>query len=420
MATVVLPTQYEPAADINYIGANPDYYGDGGPVVLSEVHTARISAYELDTLELASHGKVVVTTNATEKALEIGCEGVADPGVIDTAVIDSGDKNLRLATNGELQFAGQDLKYEAATSYHATVEAASPTDPTFHHYATASKMVMGTGVLDGNMDVQSGGFLQTTPDEFALGHGDAAIKSTAAGVATRVRYETAAAHEFFVGSDAASQLDGQGVIEVTANKVTIRRNVDLTGMLNSIATETTTLQVEDQIIRLAHTDDEATKNRDVLLSQDRTGLAIDTVPGSYADDAAYMGTFKAADGSKLFVDDDNTQILVDKANTSKVFRKEVAFYLNEGAKTAGKSTADSRLQEPYWNVSGGSFRMNRTVPAANGTAKNFGISFRITDAGDMEMVRSTKVLEWNETAQTYEDSATVQPTVSVIAKYLVA
>lgn len=417
MSTPILALQHDPASFINYIGSDPEYYPDSGPVVLPALHTARVSGYDLDNLELASAGKVTLTTNGSAKALEVRGLGVADPAVIDTTVLDAGTNELVLQSSTGTKFSADQITFNSDTAYHATIDVANASDPTFHHYATPTSMVVGTGTLDANNVPTSGAFLSTTADSFSIGHDTASIKSDSAAD-SRIRYEATQAHEFFVGSDAATQAQGTGAIEITADKVIIRKDVDLTGTINSISTDTTSLEVEDQVIRLAHTDDPATANRDVLLSQSKTGFTIDTVPGSYADDASYMGGFVDAGGAKLFVDDTNQVIDVTKARDSGVFTKEIAFYLNQGAKSSGARNATSRLNEPYWQLTGGALHMSHTVPAGDGKAKKFSLGFRISDDGSMEMVRLTRNLEWDDAATTYVPDTTLTDTAKVMARYV--
>lgn len=415
--SAVVALQHDPTNFINYIGTDPDYYPDGGPVVVPELHTARVSGYDLDTLEIASHGKVVFTTNETSKALEISGLGVVDPNVVDTTVIDSGENSLKLMSDKDVDIEANEVNISSSELYHSTITPDVEDGSTFHHRATPSEMKFGTGVLAEDGAIVSGSFLTTTADAFELTSPNATIKSLP-GVEGKIRYEATGSHEFFVGSDASTQSHGSGAIQITSDKVIIRKDVDLVGSLNSITSDATTLSVEDQIIRLAHTDDPETKNRDVLLSQSKTGITINTVPGSYSDDGDYMSGFLSADGSKMFVDDAAEEILVDKALDSGVFDKEFAYYLNGGAKSAGKTTTESRLAEPYWNLSGGALHLSHTVPAGNGKVKKFSLGFRITDEGNMEMVRLTKFLEWDSVGSTYVNDSSIMDTVSVIAKYV--
>ena len=95
--TSVLPFQYDSNEYINYIGDEPGYYPDAGPVVLPEVQTPRVSGHDLDALELASGGKIVLTTQGDSKALEVSSIGEADPAVMDTTVLDTGTKKLNIS-----------------------------------------------------------------------------------------------------------------------------------------------------------------------------------------------------------------------------------------------------------------------------------------------------------------------------------
>lgn len=385
-------------------------------MVFNAVQTASISGYDLDALELASNGKLVFTTDGDQKALEVSGLGLTDPAVIDTTVLDTGAKNLQL-TSKTTSFASSEVNLNADTLYHAYITAADPADPTFHHVATKDKMLLGTGVLGPDYESVSGSFLKTTSDTFELGHDTASIQSVS-GAESRIRYNAASAHEFFVGEDAATQADRTGAIEILADKVIIRKDVDLVGNLNSIDTNSTTLSVEDQILRLAHTDDPASAHRDSLLEFSKTGVVIETVPGSYENDGAYMGSFLAPDSSKLFVDDSAQTIDVTKAKDSGLFTKEVAFYLNSGAKSAGAASELSRLNEPYWNVSGGALQLSHVVPAGDGKVKKYALGFRITDNGNMEMCRLTKHLAWDDAQSTFVSDAAETDSAAVVARYI--
>lgn len=418
MASPIIAYQHDPEQNINYLGSDPEYWADGGPVVLPTLHTPRVSAHELDGLELASHGKIVFTTEGTAKALEVSGLGVADPAIVDTTVLDSGSNSLTLQSDAQTKLTAADISMLSTGTHRSTISVADPSDPTFHHVATPTNMTLGTGVLDPNTDdVVSGAFLETTAESFKLRHDTASITSSA-GADSRIRFDAAQAHEFFVGPDAGSQLDGTGAIEILSDKVIIRKNVDLMGAINSIVTDATTLQVEDQLIRLAHTDDPATANRDELLTLGKTGMTIETVPGSYAEDGEYMGLFLDDAGAKLFVDDDAGQVDVAKAAESGLFTKEVAYYLNQGAKVAGAENNISRLEEPFWNVAGGSLHLSHTVPNGNGKAKRFSLGFRITDRGNMEMVRITKHLKWNSATKAFASNPDMTDSVNVISKFI--
>jgi hypothetical protein len=278
MATALIEYQHDASQYINYTGSDADYYPTGGAMVVPSIETARVSAKDLDAMELASSGKIVLTTDGDEKALEVRGLGIADPAVVDTTVIDSGTKGLSFKSDVGVDIAANHVGLRAIDNYHSTVQVANASTPTFHHKATDDRMILGNGIVDPNNQIASGAFLETTPDSFSLGHDDAKIASTY-GVNSRIRYEAAQAHEFFVGSDASTQVDGAGAIEIRGDKVIIRKDVHLAGTINSVATDTTTLRVEDQIIKLAHTNDAATANRDMLLCQSKTRLSIDTVPG---------------------------------------------------------------------------------------------------------------------------------------------
>ena len=387
-------------------------------MVVPTLHTPRVSGHELDGLELASHGKIVFTTSGTDKTLEVSTLGIADPAVTDTTVLDTGSNTLTLQSAAQTKLAATDISLLSEGTHRSTISVEDPSEPTFHHVATPAKMTMGTGVLDsGTDDVVSGAFLETTADSFTLRHDTSSISSSA-GADSRIRFEAAQAHEFFVGSDAATQENGTGAIEILSDKVIIRKNVDLVGAINSVATDATTLQVEDQLIRLAHTDDPATANKDELLALGKTGMVIETVPGSYGEDGEYMGRYKDGAGTKLFVDDTAGEVNVSAAVESGVFTKEVAYYLNQGVKASGGDSVVSRLNEPYWNVAGGALHVSHMVPNGNGKAKKFSLGFRITDTGNMEMVRLVKNLQWSSASKKFMANPSMTDDAKVIAKFV--
>ena len=221
-----------------------------------------------------------------------------------------------------------------------------------------------------------------------------------------------------MGANALTQGIGTGAVHLGTDKITIRKDVDLMGTLNSTVTSAEQLRVDDQVIRLAHTDDQATANRDSLLAASKTGTTIDTVPGSYADDADYMSRFVDSSGSKIFVDDTNQTIDVSKALATGLFTKEVAFYLNDGAKVSGGRDTNSRLSEPAWQLSGGAMHLSHTVPNGNGKARKFSLGFRIADDGSMETVRLTRNLAWDGTSSKYVSNSNATDTVKVLARYV--
>jgi len=426
--TSVLAYQFDNNETIKYIGSDPDYFPDSGPVVLPEVQTPRISGFDLDALELASNGKLVLTTKGTSKALEVSSIGVADPAVMDTTVLDTGTKKLKMKSNVGTDFDAENVSLTATTDYYSTIGIADPADPTFHHYAEATRQTIGVGVLDGDNAFTSGGWLETTPTTFELRHDNSNIFSET-GADSRIEYRAPGGHDFFVGTDALTQAAGTSAVQIRSDKITIRKDVDLMGTLNSTATSAEQLRVEDQIIRLAHTDDEATKNRDSLLAASKTGITIETVPGSRESDLDYMRRFVDGTGAEIFtkmVPDDPTAetptmvpgIDVSKALSSGLFTKEVAYYLNDGAKVSGARDASSRLNEPAWQLTGGAMHLSHVVPSADGKARKFSLGFRVADDGTMEMVRLTRELQWDSGSGKYTPDAATPATAKVLTRYV--
>ena len=417
MSTPVLAYQFDPTMFVNYIGSEEGYYPDSGPVVVNQLHTARVSGHELDALELATSGRIVVTTDGDKKALEISSLGVKDPAVVDTTVIDSGTKTLKLASSSGVKFDSDNVTFTAGSKFRSEIPVADNTTPTFHHVATPSDMLVGSGVLDEDDEIVSGSFLITDANTFTLRNDSASIQSES-GPASRIRMDALYAHEFFVGPGAASDANGTGAVEILGDKIIIRRDVEIVGTIDSVSTDSKVFQVQDQIIQLAHSGDPETANRDSLIQGTKTGLLIDTVPGSYSEDEGYMSRFRAADGTKLFVDDFAESIDISKARESGLFVKEVAYYLNGGMKAAGARTTESRLNEPYWNLAGGALHLTHTVPTENGKAKTISLGFRIADNGTVEMIRLTRHLAWDATSVTYVNDSGVPDTSKVVVRYV--
>jgi hypothetical protein len=423
--TSVLAYQFDANETIKYIGSDPEYFPDGGPVVLPEIQTPRVSGFDLDALELASNGKLVLTTKGTSKALEVSSIGVADPNVMDTTVLDAGAKKLKMKSDKGTSFDSENIVLSSSVDFYNTIGIADPADPTFHHYANSTRQSIGVGVVDVDKKFVSGGWLDTTATSFGLRNDNSGIVSET-GPDSSIEYRATGGHEFYVGSDAMTQGVGTGAIEVRSDKITIRRDVDLLGTLNSTVTSSEQLRVEDQIIRLAHTDDAATANRDSLLAASKTGITIETVPAS-ASDLTYMKRFKDGSGAGIFTtsqwvggEEGSMQETIDvpKALSTGLFTKEVAYYLNSGAKASGARDANSRLTEPAWQVSGGAMHLSHTVPNGNGKARKFSLGFRIADDGSMEMVRLTRALAWEAEQGKFVSDSGVADTVRVLTRYV--
>ena len=417
LMTSVIAYQFDSTKTINYIGNDPEYYPDSGPVVLPELQTPRVSGYDLDALELVSHGKLVFTTQGTSKALEVSAIGESNPAVIDTTVLDSGTKKLKFKSDVGTSFDSDNIFFSSSGDYYSTIGIPDPADPTFHHYASSTRQSIGIGVVDVDKKFVSGGWLDTTATSFNLRNDNSSIMSET-GADSRIEYRATVGHDFYVGSDAATQGVGTAAVEMRDDKIIIRRDVELLGSLDSTETTSSNLHVEDQIIRLAYTSDPATANRDSLLAASKTGITVETVPGSYADDGAYMSRFVDDTNAKIFVDDSNQTIDVPKALASGLFTKELAYYLNSGAKTSGARTTTSRLREPAWQVTGGALHLSHTVPNGNGKALKYSMGFRITDDGTMEIVRLTHNLLWQEEIEKYIADAGIPDTSNVLTRYV--
>ena len=153
----VLAYAFDATKTIKYIGSDPEYYAGGGPVVVPELQTPRLAGYDLDALELASNGKLVMTTQGNSKALEVSSIGQADPNVMDTTVLDAGVKKLKLKSDKSTDFVAENIDLTSSVNYYSTIDIADPADPTFHHYADSTRQTIGVGVVDANKEFTSGG-----------------------------------------------------------------------------------------------------------------------------------------------------------------------------------------------------------------------------------------------------------------------
>ena len=115
---------------------------------------------------------------------------------------------------------------------------------------------------------------------------------------------------------------------------------------------------------------------------------------------------------------DYQTIDVAKALATGLFTKEMAYYLNSGAKISGARDANSRLSEPAWQMSGGAMHLSHTVPNGNGKARKFSLGFRIADDGSMEMVRLTRNLAWDAAGAKFAADGGTPDTVNVLTRYV--
>ena len=367
---------------IQYIGTTPDYYGNSQyPTVLQETHVPLVSAYELDALELSSHGSITLTTDADQKAVQL----TSSAGGTDT-LVNVGDQSANVQAADVHMLA--DKSVVTATTSTGTLVGSSTGDRSeMHTNATNMSLATNSAASGGK-----GGALETSSSQGPrLSVGSASIDVSS----PRVRMRSTVAEDFFVGNNANAS------ISVENDRILISHNIDIQGQLNSISATNETLAVEDNIIKLV------TSNiADSELSQNGTGMLIDTVPTT----ADPVGDFKAADGSALFLNGDST-VNVTKARDSSAFAKQLAFMPGDGARMTGGRIKTVALREPAWNLEGGSIRLTRDVPVGPGSLRRYCMCMRVDDDGNLEVNRITQPMTWNDTTNKFVEGVPIVDTM---------
>lgn len=342
--------------------------------VQAQLHTAAVHSPAGD-LNLSSGGKIMMSLPGASEAVTTR----VDAG--DT-IVDTGSKALNLVSN-------------TLDSASDVTEHAAPTEVVYMSGSAsgAKSTIRGTetDALAGTQGATSSAVLETTTTSAKVSNAGTHVQTV--GDRVDLRADT---HEMKIG--------GATILTIAPAKTVISADVDIQGSLTTVDAAIGALRIQDPNVKLAHGTKEET-----AIADGATGIAIQTVPGAPTD-GVYMSGFKASDGSALFWD--GTVVDADLAQASGAFDKHLSFRVGDGSRVLGARTSAARSAEPAWDVSGGSVRLNHTVAAADGTAKQFAVRLRVSDDGTFEVLRETTQLAWNDATSAY--AATSAPTIDVL------
>lgn len=342
-------------------------------MIVQEAHAPRISsAHTATNLDISSGGIIAFSLPGASHALDISTD---DTDTITT--LDSKAKKLKIKTP-TLDMVGENGGFTATKNF--AIEAGEVIGEKSTLAASSTNLVLETHVNGGSVQL-SNTQARLSTDETAIGMADK----------RSIMYRSPK-HIFQVG--------GGDIITMRDDKVTFHVDVEIEGAFNSISGDQTILQVEDPVIQLATgLDTEA----DIVGRP--TGIQIDTVPAD-SSSVAFVSKFKAPDGSALFVDG-NGAVDVAKASSSGVFTKQVALATNGGAKAAAQRTADSRLTEPAWEITGGQMKLVHAAPdaAVDGRVNVYAMIMRVTDEGYFEVGRLKQEMDYDIGTGTYAGAA---------------
>jgi hypothetical protein len=353
--SVVLPASYDSSVDIAYVNpimdAASDYPTLIGPTILPEVWAPRLYAKGLNTLELASSGRVAVTTN-DKHALDIVVAEHPD--------VEHDHTYLKFANDGfTLSSKLQDVLVTLPSTETAGVNDTMLTSNNVDVVATEAITLTGA----------------TLNADFAE---NASISAPAVDV-------TASA------GDIVFSAGNNLTLTVKEDRIVVKGDIDIEGTINSSTVVTVeTSKITDNYIDIQDGMlDEVTGGS--LGSQ--AGLRIQTSPdgdtASFGDPLdTYLRKFKSSDAEGRTFYTGNVFDAAKYNLTNYIFNKGVLYNVNQGYGAGGYKTETSRSEEPYWDVSGGAMRVSRVVPSASDDlVYRVAISFRVTNLGELEIVQ---------------------------------
>lgn len=349
MATLVASSTYAGTEyPIRYmtdsLGAGMDaqsvYPTDVGPAVLGEIWAPRLFAKGLDTLELGGDGDVAFSAEGRRAlTLDVAPEGKTD-----------------------IVFAQPAFKLGTALEV-------SPGDAVALHGADLSLNATGAARIAG---------------------GDAVTMAATGGFDLH-----GSTVDVVAAGDVVLTSDGNSTLTVKGDRVVIKGDLEVTGVLDMAGgTGADTMAVNSNILELADT-------RELELEGERQGLLVNTLPDPSAGDVdEYLRKFRDQQYRPMFHANDALDP-TKYATAGRLLYKGLVFNVNGGSAAAGKKTSESRMQEPFWDVSGGSMKVSRVVPDADSDAvTKLSMAFRVSDAGELEVVR-------HRTPYVYTDGAYV-------------
>lgn len=339
------------------------YPTDVGPVVLGEIWAPRLFAKGLDTLELGGDGAVAFSADGHRAfALDVTsvpeADGVAAHDRTDVLFAQPAFKlgtALEVAPEDNVALTGTDLSLDATGALRVT--------------------------------------------------GGDSVSMTAAGGVDM----TGATVNLVAVGDVILTSDGNPTVVVKGDRVVIKGDVEVTGALEMGAgSGDGTMAVGSNILELA---DKRELEITGMGEGTQQGIQINTAPDAtdlIASGALdeYLRKFTDTSGQPVFYTDDAFDA-TKYAAANGVLYKGLLFNVNGGSGTSGKKTLASRMQEPFWDVSGGAMKISRTVPTAD-TVTKMSMAFRVTDAGELEVVRHKAPYAYADGAYTLGESEDVQ------------
>lgn len=348
--------------------------------VVRDLEVARILNPSGD-LRLLSDGALFVSPDGVSRALSVRANE-------SETVLDASDRKLRVRTRGT-SIVSQAVR--VSTPGSISYRAGPPDEVSSVSIESAESGKVGTGDAD-----RLGSYLETSADlggaDVRLGNDDVTGTESSINLLRSGRLDARCASHAF-------SIDGDDVVTIDQDALTIHRDLDVHGSLRAVTGSTTSLHVSDAIVQVA-----SGSETEAAVSSSACGLSIDTVPGESAD-VAYMSDFTDSSGTPVFVDELGA-VDVPAATQSEVFHKRFAHEVRGGARASGLLTTPSRANEPAWCVDGGSVRISRAVPGKEaGTVTWYTFVLRVTDAGEFEVSRIRRVLHNRSGTTTYWSEA---------------
>jgi hypothetical protein len=332
------------AMNFTNLTGNVDYPETTFLNVLGPAYIPRVYAKDLDALELGSSGKVAVTLHDVH-ALDI--DQTASTTIIQTVPAN----DMKLQTSNLMTLDANALTFDIqsdmtlSTSGHAYLWGVTGVgikstggDVTLEARSNATTMTMGTDLSvatsgDATVTAKSGALSLTMGVEDAK---TIDIQNTASQGVVNFR---------FSADPAVSP-----IVTIQGDKMIVNGDMDIKGVLNSIATTQSELHVEDKFVTLSYPG-----------------------PGS-----------TVVDGSA----NNNTGLVVygmpTGATDAEKYGKSIKWYNGSGGVDA-MLTRGGIATESYWDLRGGRFQMSSKK--SDGSTICFG--FRISDVDDLELIKYT-------------------------------
>jgi hypothetical protein len=344
------------------------YPTDIGPAVLGEIWAPRLFATGLDSLELGGDGAVAVSADG-KRAFELGV----------TAVLEA---------DGIAEHDRTGLVFAQPAFRLGDAVAVSPLEDG----SDAVALTGGALSLDATGGVQVAGAMVSL-----AATGDLDLSGATVGVTAT--------------QDIVLSSDGNPTMTIKGDRVIIAGDVDVSGAIDmggasgdgSMAVGANFVELGDGR-ELEVTSGGAGAQQGLLINivPDADGLVVDS------DLDTYLRSFKDAEGLPAFYSGDALDA-TKYAAANRILYKGLTFNVNGGSSVAGKRTLASRMNEPFWDMSGGAMKVSRTVPdAATDLVSKLSMALRVTDTGELEVVRHKAPYAFADGAYVEGESTEVQ------------